>query len=72
MKSDSSDSIEIKRTWVAQILEEGIKEKYNDKKIQFTFKSESDKFTLCVSFFSLWLLILLGSRSLEEVEINQF
>ena len=72
MKSDSSDSIEIKRTWVAQILEEGIKEKYNDKKIQFTFKSESDKFTLFVSFFSLWLLILLGSGSLEEIEINQF
>ena len=59
MKSDSSDSIETKRTWVAQILEEGIKEKYNDKKFQFTFKSESDKYTLFVSFFSLWLLILL-------------
>ena len=72
MKSDSSDSIETKRTWVAQILEEGIKEKYNDKKFRFTFKSESDKFTLCVSFFSLWLLILLGSGSLEEIEINQF
>ena len=72
MKSDSSDSIETKRTWVAQILEEGIKEEYNDKKFQFTFKSESDKFTLFVSFFSLWLLILLGSGSLEEIEINQF
>ena len=36
MKPDSSDSIETKRTWVAQILEEGIKEKYNDKKFQFT------------------------------------
>ena len=47
MKSDSSDSIETKRTWVAQILEEGIKEKYNDKKISIYLRSPKNPWALC-------------------------